>query len=109
MFRRVTLQSGTEVQNIEGTSSCSPKRNDSWKKFYKSYHSWPASCRILNCGVIATAGAHVTIKGESGVWIIPMCAGHNHPENTDWMPVNANTVAVSIDKDNSSGDPGVCF
>ncbi len=105
----MTLESGTEVRNIEGSAMCSPVGYDSWKKFYMDNRAWPTSCRILNCGDEATAGAHVTIKGESGVWIIPMCAGHNHPDNTDWMPVNANTVAVSIDKDNSSGDPGVCF
>ncbi len=109
IFSSVTLESGTEVRNIEGSAMCSPVGYDSWKEFYMDNRAWPASCRILGCGDEATDGAHVTINGESGVWIIPMCGDHNHPENTDWMKVNANTGAVCVRKKNTSGPPGICY
>ena len=108
MFRRVTLESGAQVRNIVGTSACSPVRRDSWKQFYKSCCTWPRSCRVLGCGGDPAGGAHVKIKWIKGVWIIPMCARHNNPTNTEWMSVNEDTVAVYIHKENTTGPEGIC-
>jgi hypothetical protein len=104
-----TLASGTRVRNIQGTSQCAPIGYDTWKQFYESECSWPSTCRILSCGNCAQAGAHVSISGQDGVWIIPMCAEHNHPNNLVEMPVNANTIAVNVDTGFTSGPPGICY
>ncbi len=104
-----TLASGTKVQNIQGTSLCAPIGYATWKQYYESKSSWPSSCRIWGCGKGATAGAHVSISWQLGVWIIPMCAGHNNPYNSVEMPVNANTVAVKVDEQFTSGPATVCY
>ena len=105
------LVSGTYVRNVEGSTICVPKGYRSWKQFYKSNASWPASltCRIYDCGSKARVGAHVQISGLIGIYIIPMCARHNNFSRVDWMTVNANTVAVPVTQKHTSGRFGVCY
>jgi hypothetical protein len=99
--RQITLESGSEVKNVEDTGDCDPKGYDSWKDFYtgESSCTWPAQCRIYHCTEDAEHGAHVKCKGKRGaVWIIPMCPTHNNPYNKEWMTVNANTTVVEVQK-----------
>ena len=105
------LEGGTEVQNVEGTSSCTPLGYTSWKHFYigDGKRAWPKSCRILGCSNTAAHGAHVKVESESGIWIIPMCAKHNNASNTDWMSVNASTIVVYVEEEDASGPPDIPF
>ncbi len=109
--KTLILEGGTEVQNIEGTGSYTPVGYTSWKHFYKcgATRAWPKSCRIFGCSRKATAGAHVKVLSESGIWIMPMCAKHNNPSNTDWMSVNANTTVVWVEDEETSGPPDIPF
>ena len=116
MFRRdITLETGSKVRNIEGTSECSARGYDSWKEYYKGgkrghkSRPWPTQCRIHGCTKKATDGAHVERKDESGVWIIPMCTEDNNPNNEDWMTVNAGTIAVQVEEEDARGFHGHSF
>jgi hypothetical protein len=89
-----------QVQNIPGTGDDEPPSGfASWKDFYKSHHLWPKMCRIHGCTRKKLHGGHVNILGVRGDWIIPICARHNHPSETEEMSVNANTVAVLVDEE----------
>ena len=104
------LQRGTGVRNIQGTSSCAPRGSGTWKQFYtQRTNFWPRWCCIFRCGNGATGGAHASISGLNGVWIIPMCSEHNSAYNSSLMIVDEDTVAVRVDEGYSSGPPGVCF
>ena len=88
------LVGGTRVKNAWGTADDEPEGASSWKEFYEERRAWPKTCRIKYCGDEAILGAHVTIYGQRGEWIIPMCAKHNNFYNKKWMPVNQGTFAV---------------
>ncbi|CAB4033890.1 Hypothetical predicted protein [Paramuricea clavata] len=100
MSRKITLESGSEVKNVEDTGDCDPKSYDSWKQYYvgESECEWPEHCRIIRCMEKAEHGAHVKCKGKRGVWILPMCPTHNNPYNEEWMTANAGTTVVEVKK-----------
>ncbi|CAB4033889.1 Hypothetical predicted protein [Paramuricea clavata] len=102
---KVKLPTGTEVQNIGGTTSCRSFGYDSWKQFYEdTVGNWPAMCPVNYCTRKAVYGAHVRVDfNPSGAWIMPICARHNHYTNKDWMPINANTIAVYVEEQHTSG------
>lgn len=107
------LDSSDKVKNIEGTSVCSQKGSpDSWKDYWlsKSGRQWPDKCQKNGCGDPPTDGAHVKIRGKPGtVYIIPLCDSCNHPDKSDWMPVNKNAKAVSVEKKDTTGPEGICY
>ena len=106
MFCRATkvrLPMGTEVQNVRGTTSCRSFGYDSWKQLYEGVVGyWPDVCPVNYCSRNAIYGAHVRLDfNRGGVWIIPMCAKHNHYTNNDWMPINSNTIAVYAEEEHT--------
>ena len=104
---KVNLPTGTKVKNIRGTTTCGSLGYDSWKQFYEDIvGNWPDVCPVNYCTDNAIYGAHVKVYFDpTGVYIIPMCAVHNHYTNNEWMTVNANTTAVKVEEEHTSGPP----
>ncbi|CAB4030204.1 Hypothetical predicted protein [Paramuricea clavata] len=101
---KVKLRTGTEVQNVRGTTSCRSFGYDSWKQLYEgAVGNWPDFCPVDYCTRNAIYGAHVRVHfNRGGVWIIPMCAKHNHYTNNDWMTItDSNTIAVYAEKEHT--------
>ena len=105
------ILNGQRVRNLQGTSACEPRGTpDTWKQFWmrNTGQQWPYYCSINGCNQRAIGGGHVEIEGHGGVYIIPMCQSCNNPYNTSWMYVKPNTLAVKVEKSNTSG-PGYCY
>ena len=107
------ILSGQHVRNLQGTSACDPRGSpDTWKQFWiqKTGRHWPHYCSINGCNQPAHGGGHVEINGRHGeVYIIPMCQSCNTPQNQSWMTVKPNTLAVKVERSNTTGPYGYCY
>lgn len=89
--------------NVPGTADCVPVGHPSWKLLYEQDHEWPDECRIFGCTREASGAAHVYVENEDGVYLVPMCATHNHPTETDCQEVNEGTIAKRVYPEHSHG------
>ena len=105
----IVLHSGDEVSNIQGTAGCH-SRYQSWKQFWinNSNRHWPDECGIARCTNTATDGAHVMVRGRQQYYILPACHHCNVDRLDQWLPVNANAVAVQVSASDTEGD-GNCY
>jgi len=97
------------VSNISGTSNpyyadSNSKTESSWIKTYKEKTgSSRTMCSALECGANASHGAHVRDNDnrKSQSWaIIPTCASHNHPSNTDPYHLKGDVIMMEVNINN---------
>lgn len=108
----IVLHRVDRVFNIEGTAPCRPRHYDSWRHFWihKSNTGWPDECRIAGCRNTATDGAHVNVQGRQPYYILPTCHNCNVSRRNEWLPVNANSVAVQVsERDTEEDGDGNCY
>ena len=101
----VILGNGETVRNVKGTGACRTG-DGSWKKFWlrKSGRKiWPEKCCIWGCKDSPTDGAHVELKNKSHYYILPMCHRCNTSKLNQWLRVNANSLAVPVLKEDTTG------
>lgn len=108
----VILNDGASVFNIPGTGRCTTS-DGPWKQYWlnRSDRQWPQNCCIRQCTHSATDGAHVKISNNPSrnrnYYILPMCHSCNTGRPDQWLPVNANSKAVLVLQQNTTG-PGNC-
>ena len=104
----VTFNDDQKVLNIRGTGSCRTS-DGSWKEYWenRSGRRWPGECRIKQCTQSATDGAHVQISNILEYYILPMCRSCNTGRLDQWLEVNANSRAVRVLQQDTTG-PGNC-
>lgn len=104
----VILNDGESVSNISGTGPCRTS-DGSWKRYWlnRSDRQWPQECCIKQCTNSATVGAHVQIRNNTRPYILPMCHSCNTGKLNQRLPVNANSKAVLVLQQNTTG-PGNC-
>jgi hypothetical protein len=69
-----------------------------WRKYSKSTR---AMCSVLGCSSDAAHGAHVMLvdkRHDRGHYIVPMCNGCNHPNNTKEMFIDSRVEPISANK-----------
>ena len=105
----VILNAGESVLNIPGTGRCRTS-DGSWKQYWlnKTGGQWPQECCIKQCTKSATVGAHVEISNKTRYYILPMCHSCNTGKLNKWLPVDANSEAVLVLQQNTTG-PGNCY
>lgn len=105
----VTFNEGQKVWNIPGTGPCRTS-DGSWKQYWvnRSGIQWPGECCINQCTKSATDGAHVRIDNIPVYYILPMCHSCNTGRLDQWLEVKANSKAVPVLQQNTTG-PGNCF
>ena len=107
-MKTVQLTISNRVKNIDKTRRCEPKKSHhSWKQFWKnnSNQSWPKEYPVSGCTKEAYCGGHVNINDYDGVYIIPLCSSCNSYNKTEWVSVNPGTVAVLVEKADTSAPP----
>lgn len=75
----------------------------SWKKHWMnlSKEEWPKYCSESLCLEKPKDGAHIYHPDVEGEYIVPLCAKHNHPENTDEFDLADDTIFVSANQQKS--------
>jgi hypothetical protein len=79
---------------------------DHWKKFSKQ--AVPTYCPAKDCYNKELLGAHVTIEGQSGQWILPLCGDCNKKTGAfeygdSYTPVSANKSETCEKKTGAAG------
>jgi len=83
------------VRNVPDTTEEKPDCGceswlDHWKRNSRSITT--LECMAIGCRENDRAypkGAHVFVRGDIRPHIVPLCAAHNHPENTEEFEVSA--------------------
>jgi hypothetical protein len=99
--RAQVLGERTKAYNLNWTTPDTPGAKVSWMGvFRESTASAPKACSIAGCETYKGKlhGAHVVLRGQEGVWIVPLCPTHNTGKNS-WRPfwLERGTTVVAID------------
>ena len=84
------------VTNGVGTSGCKPRRYDSWLDYYKQHAGEVNNCSVFRCTRTDLVGAHVLTRETHLFCIIPLCRGHNHPDQKMELRINENRYVVTV-------------